>query len=53
MTEPKELPATKLNALIMIKELMETCQIPCINLIEVYVLPVVYEIAIFKPQDKG
>lgn len=32
---------------------METCQIPCINLIEVYMLPIAYEMAIEKPHEKG
>lgn len=30
---------------------MVTCKVPCINLIEVYILPTIYEIAIWKPQE--
>ena len=47
------MPETKLEALNIVKDLMQTCEVPCIHLIEVYILPVIYEFAIFKPQEKG
>lgn len=49
----KEQPATKLNALYVVRDLIETCQVPCLNLVETFMLPIVYEIAIEKPQEKG
>jgi hypothetical protein len=32
----------KLSALYIIRDLMETCQVPCIRLIEVFILPIIY-----------
>jgi hypothetical protein len=51
LLEGQELPSTKLSALEIVRDLMESCQVPCISLIEVYILPILYEIATEKPQE--
>ena len=52
LSDAKESPETKLTALELIKDLIETCEVPCMHLLEVYILPVIYEFAIYKPNEK-
>lgn len=51
--EVKEVPQTKLNALLLVKDLLESAQVPTVHLIEIYIIPAIYEFAIYKHQDKA
>lgn len=50
LLEGKEQPETKISTLYLLKDLLESCEVPCVNLIEIYILPIIYEIAIYKTQ---
>lgn len=37
----------------MIQAFLETCELCCLNLIEIYILPIIFSIATYKPQQVG
>jgi hypothetical protein len=51
LVEDRETPTTKVAALEIVRDLLETCQVPCVNLLEVYLLPFVYRTATAQPQE--